>query len=124
MLFFQVTQNQSPKFAGGGLQKAFQSSGIDARSARRTDNNYQDDFVVAWIGIKPYSKSLTRLSISHDFVALSLCLPSTREMSLIYCVSALLLWSTTAFARVGDTKDQLAARYAKPFKCEQEDGVE
>jgi len=53
MLFFQITQNQPPKFAGGGLQKAFQSIGIDGRSARRTDNNYEADFVVVWIGMKP-----------------------------------------------------------------------
>jgi len=51
--FFQITQNQPPKFVGGGLQRAFRSIGIDARSARRTDSNYEDDFVVVWIGMKP-----------------------------------------------------------------------
>ena len=30
----------------------------------------------------------------------------------------------TVEARIGDTKDQAAARYGKPLKCEQEDGVE
>src|SRR5438034_9933474 len=29
--FCQITQNQPPKFVGGGLQRAFRSIGIDAR---------------------------------------------------------------------------------------------
>jgi hypothetical protein len=39
----------------------------------------------------------------------------------------LLLLTGLAFtveARIGDTKDQAAARYGKPLKCEQEEGVE
>jgi hypothetical protein len=51
--FFPIIQNQRPKFVGGGLQKAFQSIAIDVKSARRTDNNCEDDFVVVWIGMKP-----------------------------------------------------------------------
>jgi len=37
---------------------------------------------------------------------------------------AALLLSTTCFARLGETKDQAAARYGKPVKCEPESGAE
>jgi hypothetical protein len=48
-----IVKNQQSDIVGGGLQRAFQSIGIDAKGARRTNNNYEDDFVVIWIGIKP-----------------------------------------------------------------------
>ena len=46
-------KNQQSDIVGGGLQRAFQSVGIDTKGARRTNNNYEDDFVVVWIGTKP-----------------------------------------------------------------------
>jgi hypothetical protein len=48
-----IVKNQQSDIVGGGLQKAFRAIGIDAKGARRTDNNYEDDFVVIWIGMKP-----------------------------------------------------------------------
>jgi hypothetical protein len=38
---------------GGYIQRAFDEIGIKAKGVRRTDNNYPDDTVVIWIGIKP-----------------------------------------------------------------------
>ena len=48
-----IVKNQQSDVVGGGLQQAFHSIGIDAKNARRTNNNYEDDFVVIWIGMKP-----------------------------------------------------------------------
>jgi len=48
-----IVKNQQSDIVGGGLQRAFQAIGIDAKGAHRTNNNYEDDFVVIWIGRKP-----------------------------------------------------------------------
>jgi len=48
-----IVKNRQAEIVGGGLQRAFQAIGIDAKDAHRTNNNYEDDFVVVWIGMKP-----------------------------------------------------------------------
>src|SRR5262249_15561337 len=46
-------KDQKSDLVGGGLQRAFKAIGIEAEGIRRSDQTYEDDFVVVYVGIKP-----------------------------------------------------------------------
>ena len=49
----QVGIKDQSAVVGEHIKQAFETIGIDARRARMTNNNYEDDYVVILVGIKP-----------------------------------------------------------------------
>jgi len=50
-----LVKDRQSDIVGGFIQRAFNEVGINAVGISRTNNNYEDDRVVIWIGIKPSS---------------------------------------------------------------------
>jgi hypothetical protein len=48
-----LIKDKQSDVVGGFIQRAFKGIGIEAEGAHRANNNYEDDRVVIWIGIKP-----------------------------------------------------------------------
>lgn len=46
-------KDQKSNLVGGGLQRAFKAIGIQADGVHRSDQTYEDDFVVIYVGVKP-----------------------------------------------------------------------
>lgn len=49
----QIGIKDQSAVVGEHMKQAFEAMGIDARHARMTNNNYEDDYVVIFVGIKP-----------------------------------------------------------------------
>jgi len=47
------TDNEESGTVGEGLQRAFKAAGIDAQGVRRSDQTYERDFAVIYVGTKP-----------------------------------------------------------------------
>lgn len=48
-----IIKDKQSDIVGGFLQRAFKQAGIEAVGMRRTNNNYEDDRAIIWIGIRP-----------------------------------------------------------------------
>jgi hypothetical protein len=53
LIGIQIGIKDQSDVLGGYMQRAFKAIGIDANGARITNNNYPDDYVVIFVGIKP-----------------------------------------------------------------------
>ena len=68
-----------------------------------------------WLSKHNLDHPSTAFSAAHDLIDIRVSKVSS---------DSIFHFITTPFVRIGGTKDQLAGRYQKPFKCEQEDSLE